>query len=213
MTAAGSTPPPAGFIPDDSPKYRITDRAARRWYRRSADSHCLLMPSITITREKRCECALDDCDAEFGVSAAVGSYCSRKCRRRDRGRRLLRDIRQDHRFCWSCFRQRKEIERPPDNALRGRGRFTAEALIGFEYETEHVEHGPHGIECECGGIDHDMPDFGQRDQTPFHWYLALASRQLVADGRREDAVDTAVFADELWQTDDLELAVGRALSA
>jgi len=171
------------------------------------------MASITITTPDTYECSFDDCSRQFTDRTAVqGSYCSRECAHRAAARSLLRDIRQDHRFCWACFRQRKEIERPSDEFLRGRGRHAAEAIVGFEYLTGTTEKGPHGIECECGALDHDV-DWGQRAAGPYEWYLYRCSLQLRDEGKRDDALDLPTLVDALWETDDLELAVARALGA
>lgn len=170
------------------------------------------MPRIQVVSEERYSCGHGDCDNDRTASTSVaGSYCSRECRDRADGKGLLEDIRQDHRFCWSCFRQRKSIEKPPAQVKRGRGKHTAEAIVGFEYLTEHSERGSHGIECTCGAVGHDIDWSEARQKAPIHWFLTLASRQLVDDGRRDDSIDVVTLADELWQTDDLELAVGRAL--
>lgn len=174
--------------------------------------------SVELTRQRRYECALEECDNERTRTSSVdGSYCSEKCANRARGRGLLRDIRQDHRFCWSCFRQRKEIERPTNEARRGLAPITDAALIGYEYLTPAAERGDHGPECKCGAVDHDLPDWGQRSAGPWEWFLQLASERLADDGRRDDALNAAKLADELWTRGDdnvpLELAVGRALEA
>jgi hypothetical protein len=84
-------------------------------------------------------------------------------------------------------------------------------MVGFEYPTEHVDEGSWGLECRCGAVDHDTPAYDRRDAVPYHWHLYLISRQLVAEGQRDTALDLPTFADALWETDDLELAVGRAL--
>lgn len=174
--------------------------------------------SVELTRQRRYECALKGCDNERTRTSSVdGSFCSRACADRAQGRALLQDIRQDHRFCWSCFRQRKRVERPTDEALRGLGAVTADALVGYESPTPAVKRGDYGLECECGAVDPDIPDWGRRAAGPFEWFLQLASERLVADGRRDDAIDAATLADELWADGDedlaLELAVGRALEA
>ena len=174
--------------------------------------------SVTVTQQRRYECSLEDCDCERTPTSSVdGSFCSRDCADRAHGRALLRDIRQDHRFCWSCFRQRKRVERPTDEFLRGLDAVTAEALVGYESPTPAVERGDFGLECECGAVDHDLPDWGRRAAGPFEWFLQLASKRLVADGRRDDVVDAATLADELRPDGagdvPLELAVGRALEA
>jgi hypothetical protein len=130
---------------------------------------------------------------------------------------LLQDIRQDHRFCWSCFRQRKEVERPTDAARRGWSLLIDEAVVGYEHPTKAVEQGPYGLECTCGAVYHDDPVYDQRHEGPFEWFLQVASERLVADGCRDDVVDAATLADELWANGagdvPLELAVGRALEA
>ena len=172
--------------------------------------------SVQVTQQQRYECSLEDCDDErTPTSSVAGSYCSRDCADRAHGWGLLQDIKQDHRFCWSCFRQRKRVERPTDEALRRADPVTAEALVGYESPTPAVERGDYGLECECGAVDHDLPDWGRRVAGPYCWFLQLASERLVADGRRDDAVNAAALADELWADGDedvpLELAVGRAL--
>ena len=170
------------------------------------------MPSITLVQEDRYDCSFEDCDQQRTPSSSVaGSYCSTECAARATGRSFLDDVRQDHRFCWSCFRQRKEIERPTDETLRGRGRHTAEAIVGYQYSTEHTDEGSWGLECTCGAVDHDTPAYDQRESGPYHWFLYQISRQLVAEGQRETVLDLVTFADVYWETDDLELAVGRAL--
>jgi len=174
--------------------------------------------SVQLTQQRRYECSLEDCDNERTRTSSVdGSYCSRACADRARGRALLRDIRQDHRFCWSCFRQRKKVERPTDEARSGWSLLIDEAVVGYESPTPAVERGDYGLECKCGAVDHDLPDWGRRAAGPFEWFLQLASERLAADGRRNDAVDAATLADELWVDGagdvSLELAVGRALEA
>jgi hypothetical protein len=172
------------------------------------------MPSITVAPEERYDCAFDGCDNDRTPSSSVaGSYCSTECATLATGRSFLEDIKQDHRFCWSCFRQRKEIERPTDEARRGLGPVTDEALIGYEYSTPHVSEGVWGLECTCGAVDHDTPAYDVRESVPYYWYLYLIGEQLVADGQRDNSLDLETLADVHWATDALELAVGRALRA
>jgi hypothetical protein len=143
----------------------------------------------------------------------AGSYCSTECAARAKGESFLSDLRDDHRFCWSCLRQRKEIERPTDEARRGKGRYTAEAMIGFEYATEHADAGAFGLECRCGAVDNDTPAYNQRESAPYYWLLVQISRMFVAEGQREDTIDLPTLADVHFGTDDLALAVGRGLLA
>jgi len=181
-----------------------------------ADSLPLLM-SVTITHQQRYTCAHDDCNnTRTQTSSVDGSYCSRDCADRSAGQAFLQDIKQDHRFCWSCFRQRKRVERPPKKALRGLGRVTADAVIGYQSPTPAVQQGDYGLECTCGAVDHNTPDYTRRTAGPYSWYLANLTRRLRADGRRDTTIDPAQLADELWnhgsQDVSLELAVGRALN-
>jgi len=173
--------------------------------------------SVTLRREERYDCAFEECNETRTSSTSVaGSYCSRDCADRAAGRALLRTIRQDHRFCWSCWRRRKEIERPTDPARRGLGPVVDSALVGYEYTTGAVERGPYGIECKCGALDHDDPAYDRRDEGPYQWFLYVAVERLVAEGQRDSRLEIGRLADELWADDDevpLELAVGRALEA
>jgi hypothetical protein len=168
--------------------------------------------SVRTTTPESDQCAFPDCSEEFRIPNAVaGSYCSTECRDRHEGRRLLRHVRQDHTVCWSCWRRRKEIERPTDAARRGLDPVTDQALVGFEYLTEHADHGKHGVECECGAVDHDIPDYDRRDDVPYHWLLYRYLEATRDEGQHDRDLDLATFADVLWESEDLELAVGRAL--
>jgi hypothetical protein len=168
--------------------------------------------SITTTRQEVYDCALDECEQTRTKTTSVeGSYCSRECADRQRGRDFLANIRTDHRFCWSCFRARKEIERPTDSAVQDlTGFYVKQAVVGFEYHTEHVEMGPHGLECECGACDHAIEDWNQRESGPYAWWLKEIVDQMRDEGQHERRFDIVAFCDTLWETDDLELAVGRA---
>ncbi|MFW5903727.1 MAG: hypothetical protein ACOCS7_03210, partial [Halolamina sp.] len=73
--------------------------------------------STTATKTAEYICEADGCTGSFTEHEAVeGGYCSRECYNRSRGRDLLQDIHQDHRFCAACFRRKKEIEKPPESA-------------------------------------------------------------------------------------------------
>lgn len=169
--------------------------------------------SVTLTTPDRDTCADPDCDQEYPVPNAVaGSYCSQDCADRHDGRRLLRNIREDHRFCWSCWRARKEIERPTAYARRQLDTWRIDdAVVGFEYHTRHVDLGDHGLECECGAVDHDIDEWITRTEGPYHWLLKLIIEQMNDEGQHHHSFDIATFADTYWRTDDLELAVGRAI--
>jgi len=168
---------------------------------------------VTVARQETYRCDFPECEQTYPRTAAVdGSYCSRECAARHRGRRFLADIRQDHRWCWSCWYQRKQIEAPTaETRRRLDGPIIREALVGYEYPTEHVDRGPYGLACQCGAVDHDIEDWVRRDGR---------ERELLADlvaitreeGQHEYRFDGDRFEMIYGETDDLELAVGAALS-
>lgn len=61
----------------------------------------------------------------------AGSYCSAFCYFADRGRKALKNVEKDHRFCRSCFAQVKTIERPPEDY--------PEFVVGYQYATDDAE--------------------------------------------------------------------------
>jgi len=87
------------------------------------------------------------CDDHFAAERSVaGSFCSGECyrahQREKRADSVLELIAHDHRFCVTCCRQLKEIERPTDEQLRSiDGMHSAESLVGLEYQTQHADHG------------------------------------------------------------------------
>jgi len=183
-------------------------------------SHPCLM-SISVREATRYECARDGCDGQFTEPKAVaGSYCSSVCRDRERGENLLQDLAYDHRFCGSCFKPRKVVYRPDAYdvpKLRDKAVLIRESFVGFEELTEFAGMGPHGIECECGNIDHFHAEDLFRQGEPYEWYLKLAVTKLREEGRHEYEFDIQTFADELWHDGDTDagadfaLAIGRAI--
>jgi len=116
------------------------------------------------------------CDDEFAAGTAFhGSYCSAECYYRHKGRDIIRDIKQDHRWCATCFRPLKEVEEPPEGhsvwveGPRGRPdeNVQEDVLVGYQYRTETtewvvdeqdmpnaflpLEHSRWG--CDCGAVD------------------------------------------------------------
>jgi len=159
-------------------------------------------------------CAFPDCDTEFRIPNAVrGSYCSADCADRHAGQRFLEHLRRDHTVCWSCWRRRKELEHPTDEARRSLDPVTDDALVGFEYLTRHADQGEHGVECTCGAVDHDIDGYDRRADAPYHWLLLRYVEQTRAEGQHDKDLDLATLADVLWENDDLELAVGRAIES
>lgn len=180
-------------------------------------------------------CQYVDCD-ERGQEWEFtdGQYCSTEHKHRALGANLLLAIERRHELCRTCFRIRKDIERPPAEymrthfqrsgvgwALDDEGRWTVErwgqettrdAVCGYAYGTEHAAMGPYGLECQCGAIDSDIDEPAIRDIERWAEWLALATEYLAEIGARDDtlAAETVRYAFE--RTDgDLEYAVGLAL--
>lgn len=111
------------------------------------DSARFLM-SATTKRPEAYQCAGPGCESDFRAHEAVdGSYCSEGCSLRDGGQNLLQHLQCDHRFCHSCFRRLKEIERPPMDA--------PEFVIGWQHRTTaarlgQLERNRHRITDEDG---------------------------------------------------------------
>lgn len=96
------------------------------------------------------QCSGPDCDDSAEPHELVdGSYCSLRCSRRDDGEAVLRNIEYDHRFCTTCFRQLKEIEKPDASTSIVVGPVDHDAveptvrdcLVGFQYRTRHARTG------------------------------------------------------------------------
>jgi len=172
------------------------------------------MPRIRFVSPEEYDCARDGCDETRTKHTSVeGSYCSRECADRAAGAALLRDLRHDHRFCGTCFRRKKDVETPTDEARRGWSLTIDKSVVGYESPTEHAERGPFGTECECAVVDHDAGIDWVRDSEPYHWYLARAVEYLRERGKRDDSLDVTTLAEQRWAGTDLTLAAGRALRA
>lgn len=129
------------------------------------------------------KCKGPDCDTTgYHGHFHHGEYCSERCAYRHAGADLLKSIKRDHCRCFTCFRQLKQIEEPPEykNLDYSDGAYTYDedgsvtyqrisqevtfrALCGFQYRTEHattgeIQHGDQivtGTICDnCGATDH-----------------------------------------------------------
>jgi len=156
----------------------------------------------------------DRCGSDYSRAEGFNEeYCSKECKDRAKGERLLRNLQYDHRLCASCFRWLKEVDkaRPRD----------PECVIGFQYLTENAEHGvkidtdiPRVYRsctmCTCGSQHQD--DY-LRDQDLRETLKRLVG--VVAETRREGQheydIDARVLTETVIETEDWELALGRAL--
>lgn len=177
------------------------------------------------TRTFECEVCGDQMTAAASVR---GSFCSTGCYDRHRARKRARDIlatiRKDHRFCGTCFRQTKEVERPPSDRWG-----LPDCVIGFEYRTEHADEGEktvatdeyghetlvgHGIVCECGNTQHFQTEQILRDRFALElgYWLLEAVAELKAEDKVEAAIDDEALLDTLVEHDtDHEDALAAAL--
>lgn len=188
--------------------------------------------SVTTRSQETDSCARDGCSETFSIQEAVaGSYCSLDCSDRAEAASLLAHIRQDHKYCATCFGVKKDIEPPkpaqsfdktgsgwvPEDAdsatIEWYGQETSEqAAVGFEHLTDRAERGPYGVECVCGAVSHDAVDKSLRADEPWLWHLYTTIAHLREErDKTEKRVHLVTLADELWDGADLELALGRAL--
>lgn len=184
--------------------------------------------AVTFTSRETYTCSRDGCEETFQEGRAVdGSYCSEQCATRVAGENLLKHIKRDHRFCHGCFRQLKEIERPPSDRTLVVGPVDHDAvadtwrncLVGFEHLTEHAELGERGRDyhhdetetrgpdavvsgtvCVCGTTDHQDPYLRLERVTS----IPTAARRLCeiigllgAEGQHDKALDVGDLLDEL----------------
>ena len=192
--------------------------------------------SIALPPSKTKTCGYRDCPTVFpGHEAIEGTYCSRACYRREKGAGLLGEIRRRHELCFTCFRRRKDIERPPAQYMRthfGRsgtgwsretedapwtverwGQETSrEAVCGFAYPTEHTDMGPHGLECRCGAIDADLDEPTVRNLEQWTEWLSQTVDYLSDVGAREDTLRADIVERAYERTEDLRYAVGIGLT-
>lgn len=157
------------------------------------------------------------------------------CYRRQEGANLLLEIKRRHELCYTCFRRRKDIERPPAQFMARRfsksgtgwsrehedapwtverwGQETSrEAVCGFATPTEHADMGVHGLECRCGAVDADLDEPAVRELEQWTDWLAETVAYLVDVGAREDTLRADVVERAYEKTGDFEYAVGMGLT-
>lgn len=143
-----------------------------------------------------------------------GQYCCTEHAIRDAGDDVLSTLAHDHRFCSSCYRPVRVVYRPADSEcpkLRTKALVVRESFVGYEELTEHAEQGAYGVECTCGSVGYGDPESLCRDGSPYEWFLKRAVGQLRREGAWDHRFDVATFADAMWDGDDIDLAVGKAI--
>lgn len=157
-------------------------------------------------------------------------YCSRYCYHAHQGRKVLTNIRDDHKFCFTCFKQLKTLERarsrdpdvftgyqyPTEHARRGLvDRYPADSRIDIP---DHADYTRIGIVCECGQTHHRsresvIQETSFRDIVESLYYALHHFKQ---NGRHDYEITIQGLADALRaqsgiQGWDFELAVGHAI--
>lgn len=116
----------------------------------------------TSTPSQSVECG--QCGDQFQLPATSGSFCSPECHDEHRRQKLVDDffetLEHDHRFCSTCGRQVKEIEKPPERNSAGKS--ITDAAIGWQHRTEHGCLGQLSTNVEDDDDD-DEPDVPDLD--------------------------------------------------
>lgn len=166
------------------------------------------------------QCDRDACDESYRAGTGHAGYCSDRCWAWGRADQLLDTVRNDHRFCASCFRRLRTITPPPDEAFFGTNQVTARAAIGWamaEPETTRVdgevltlEQTPTGLEavatdrltrrqgCSCGTTHHTTTErstLTKRECIAHAKRLSTALTDLRNDGVHDDVHDRDLFLD------------------
>ncbi|WP_226041585.1 hypothetical protein [Natrinema sp. DC36] len=122
----------------------------------------------TTTPPQSVECG--QCGDQFQLPATAGSFCSPEChnehRREKRADDFFETLEHDHRFCLSCGRQVKEVEKPPERNSAGKS--ITDAAIGWEHVTEHGEFGIKSHIHDDGDNDDDDTDVPDLDFEDGH---------------------------------------------
>lgn len=182
------------------------------------------------------------CDDEFPAPTAVaGSFCSTSChrahRREKRVREVFREIEQDHRFCATCGRQLKTVDKPNTTVVVGPSRHqewdhAKDVLVGYQYRTEHAETGEISLDvdeaadrpivedgvatgtvCKCGNTAHQHEEPILQGRFPFTtaYYVARAARVLREEGKHDVRLDLWRLFDAVLKRDPLRDALAHAV--
>ena len=164
--------------------------------------------STTESPQQTCKC----CEESYEHGLQPG-YCSLECYHKHKGENVLRQISNDHRFCSSCFRRQKSIEKPPEWFLKDRPYSIRESIVGFEYYTEHVSK-DHGFSyCECGNVDHYATNKILQDIEPqvVIKNLGVLLAEYYNEGQLGSKPDFKTFTETLLESENHALAIGKAI--
>lgn len=161
------------------------------------------------------------------TTTVADAYCSEHCRDKNTGRALLNSIRHDHTVCALCGTQLKELEKPPDTFIVGKGMQTAESIVGYQYQTPEADVGERvvsqkpgretittGTVCgECGNTDPSQRFPELEDMACFQYGESILSavREKRREGVHEKELDDETFFETLRVERDVCVALGRAI--
>jgi len=158
------------------------------------------------------------CGDSFPAAAAIkGSFCSSECVDRHRAEkeatRILNQLQYDHRFCFTCFRQLKDVYLPESRWG------IPDCFRGFQHRTKYAENGQKvvikptyhnldldddrglvttGIICCCGNTSHQHCERAIRDHRIFECaYYLTESLQIL---RAEEKIEHDINADQLFDS-------------
>lgn len=185
-------------------------------------------------RSPTVECKHPECDShgrkwEFHH----GKFCSTECETRHEGRQAIKHLKFDHRRCFTCFQRLKTVNPPkPDFEFTKNGHGwtfgedseptlqyfdqseSQRAAVGYQFPTEHAGKGEKqradrvitGTICDhCGNTAHTHHDTTLADREAIGRLVSL----LLEDD--DVTIDPETLHREYRETEDIELAVGRAL--
>jgi len=199
--------------------------------------------SVTPTQpdEETYECSYCDGDRRPSTSVA-GSFCSIECHRAHKRAKRVDEImellEQDHRFCKTCGRQLKTVDKPATASLvigpsqHQEWDYAKDVLVGWQYRTEHSETGEismdvdeegdrpivrdgvaTGTVCRCGNTAHQHAEEALRDRFPFTsaHYVYRAIRVLRAEGKHDVELDRHRLIDEVLDRESIREALTQAV--
>ena len=170
------------------------------------------------TDEETYECSHCGGDRRPSTSVA-GSFCSTAChrahKRAKQAGRILEILEHDHRFCKTCGRQLKTVDKPDTTLVVGpcehqEWGHAKDVLVGYQYRTEHADQGEismdvdeagdrpivergvaTGTVCRCGNTAHQHGEAIIRDRFPFEtaYFLHRAARTLRAEDKHDVQLD------------------------
>jgi predicted Fe-S protein YdhL (DUF1289 family) len=170
--------------------------------------------SIPVTQtQSSCEY----CDENYTVGYDA-QYCSEECYHKQQGQNLLNNIKYDHRFCFGCMRQLKEVSRPPADK--------PDCVVGFQYITPNGTHGQKTINsvqyhdvvstgtiCNgCGTTDHRDEFYSDENVKERAKRLFSILNLTGREGQHDKTIDVEAFIEAWNNSKHWAYSVGKAIA-